>query len=107
MFNSKIMEDVMNTVDKVSGFDANIVLEGESGVGKTMFAKLIHSKSARSQGPFIEINCGSIPANLIESELFGYEKGAFTGANANGKIGLIQLADKGTLILRRNRRIAT
>ncbi len=95
--NSKIMEDVMSTVDKVSGFDANIVLEGESGVGKTMFAKLIHSKSLRSQGPFIEINCGSIPANLMESELFGYEKGAFTGANVNGKIGLIQLADKGTL----------
>jgi len=94
---SKIMKNISEMVDRVAGFDANIVLEGESGVGKTMYAKLIHSKSQRSQGPFIEIDCGSIPENLLESELFGYEKGAFTGASQSGKIGLIQLADKGTL----------
>lgn len=97
--NSRIMKNVINTVDKVAAFDANIILEGESGVGKTMFAKIIHTKSLRAHGPFIEINCGSIPENLLESELFGYEKGAFTGANDNGKVGLIQLADKGTLFL--------
>lgn len=96
---SKTMQSVIEMIDKVATFDANIVLEGESGVGKTMFAKIIHLKSLREQGPFIDINCGAIPENLLESELFGYEKGAFTGANANGKIGLIQLADKGTLFL--------
>lgn len=97
--NSRIMKNVINTVDKVAVFDANIILEGESGVGKTMIAKIIHTKSLRAHGPFIEINCGSIPENLLESELFGYEKGAFTGASDNGKVGLIQLADKGTLFL--------
>ena len=96
---SKCMEGIFDIIDKVSRFDANILIEGESGVGKTMFAKLIHDQSNRSKGPFIEISCGSIPENLLESELFGYEKGAFTGANISGKVGLIEVAEKGTLFL--------
>ncbi|WZL72205.1 sigma 54-interacting transcriptional regulator [Clostridiaceae bacterium 35-E11] len=97
--NSKKIHDIIATIDKVSKFDASIFIEGESGVGKTMFARILHAKSKRVEGPLIEINCGSIPENLLESELFGYEKGAFTGANPKGKIGLIEVADKGTLFL--------
>ncbi|NLK36333.1 MAG: sigma 54-interacting transcriptional regulator [Gracilibacteraceae bacterium] len=96
---SNAIKNIIETVDKVSKFDANILFTGESGVGKTMFAKLTHSQSSRKDGPFIEINCGAIPDNLLESELFGYEKGAFTGANKEGKIGLIELANNGTLFL--------
>lgn len=96
---SKCMRSIFDIIEKVSKYDANILIEGKSGVGKTMFAKLIHTKSNREQGPFIEISCGSIPENLLESELFGYEKGAFTGASTSGKVGLIELAEKGTLFL--------
>ncbi len=95
----KKIKSIMNTIGKVSGFDANILIEGESGVGKTMFARMIHKKSCRFEGPLIEIDCGAIPVNLLESELFGYEKGSFTGADKKGKMGLIELADKGTLFL--------
>jgi transcriptional regulator with PAS, ATPase and Fis domain len=69
------------------------------GVCKTLFARIIHSRSKRSNGPLIEVNCGAIPDNLLESELFGYESGAFTGARREGKIGLIALAQNGTLFL--------
>lgn len=92
-------KEIMHTINKIAKFDANVLLTGESGVGKTMFAKLIHKKSWRNEGPFIEINCGAIPENLLESELFGYEGGSFTGANKEGKVGLIELAEKGTLFL--------
>lgn len=95
----KKFKSIIKTIDKVSRFDANILIEGESGVGKTMFARMIHKKSNRSKGPLIEIDCGAIPENLLESELFGYEKGSFTGASEKGKMGLIELADKGTLFL--------
>ncbi|MDR1246511.1 MAG: sigma 54-interacting transcriptional regulator [Clostridiales Family XIII bacterium] len=90
---------LMKTLRRVAPFDANVMLSGESGVGKGLFARYIHSKSRRASGPFIEINCGAIPANLLESELFGYEKGSFTGALQQGKIGRVELARNGTLFL--------
>lgn len=93
------LQTILQTMSKVASFDANVLLTGESGVGKSLFAKNIHALSKRKDGPFIEINCGAIPENLLESELFGYEKGSFTGANAEGKVGLIELADGGTLFL--------
>ena len=82
-----------------SGTKANILITGETGVGKSVIAKTIHRLSNRSQGPFIEVNCAVLHENLIESELFGYEKGAFTGASSGGKIGKIELANHGTLFL--------
>lgn len=90
---------VIQTSTRIAAFDANVLLTGESGVGKSMFASMIHRKSKRANGPFISINCGAIPVNLLESEIFGYEKGAFTGAGRNGKAGLAELADHGTLFL--------
>jgi PAS domain S-box-containing protein len=76
-----------------------VLLQGETGSGKTVFARLIHDASARRASPFIEINCGAIPESLIEAELFGYAKGAFTGAGPRDKPGLVELADTGTLLL--------
>lgn len=89
---------LMRTLKRIAPFDANVMLSGESGVGKGLFAEYIHRKSGRANGPFIEINCGAIPANLLESELFGYKKGSFTGAS-QGKIGRVELARNGTLFL--------
>ena len=97
--NSQAIKKIMGMVDKISKFNVNVLLTGESGVGKTMFAEAIHSSSQRKELPFITINCGAIPENLLESELFGYEKGAFTGANQDGKPGLIELAHNGVLFL--------
>lgn len=88
-----------NTLLTFSKFDANVLLTGESGVGKTLYAKMIHANSIRKARPFIYINCGAIPEALFESEFFGYEKGAFTGAKQSGKIGLIESANTGTLFL--------
>lgn len=96
---SEKSRDIIRTIQRIAPFDANVLLTGESGVGKSMFAKLIHKKSKRADRPFIEINCGAIPENLLESELFGYEGGSFTGASREGKIGLIELAHNGTLFL--------
>jgi transcriptional regulator with PAS, ATPase and Fis domain len=84
---------------KVSTVDSSVLILGESGVGKGLFADLIHKNSNRSGKPLIKINCGAIPESLIESELFGYEKGAFTGAQTGGKPGYLELADGGTLFL--------
>ncbi|WP_223144622.1 sigma-54-dependent transcriptional regulator [Deferribacter autotrophicus] len=78
--------------------DVTVLIQGESGTGKNLFARIIHNLSKRKENPFIEVNCASIPDNLIESELFGFEKGAFTDAK-NSKKGLVELADKGTLFL--------
>jgi PAS domain S-box-containing protein len=96
---SPVMRRFLHTALQVAGRDVPVLLLGESGVGKGAFARLIHAHSMRAKGPFIEINCGAIPESLMESELFGYEQGAFTGANRQGKPGLIELADKGTLFL--------
>ena len=79
--------------------DSTVLLLAETGAGKGLFARLIHQASHRSDGPFLEVNCGAIPEGLMEAELFGYAKGAFTGADAKGKIGLVELAHKGTLLL--------
>lgn len=96
---SPAMYSVMELVVRVSKVDSTVLITGESGVGKEVVAKTIHSLSDRQGGPFITVNCGAIPETLLESELFGYEKGAFTGARKTGKIGLMEAADGGTLFL--------
>lgn len=97
--NSPQMRSILETIRRVANFDANILFLGPSGVGKTMLAKIVHRQSKRKEGPFIDINCAAIPEHLLESELFGYEKGSFTGAGTKGKVGLIELANEGTLLL--------
>ncbi|PYX60713.1 MAG: two-component system response regulator [Acidobacteria bacterium] len=92
------MQEVLATVERVAPTNSTVLLGGESGVGKDLIARAIHEKSRRARGPFIKINSSAIPESLLESELFGYEKGAFTGANAS-KPGKFELADKGTLFL--------
>lgn len=84
---------------KVAKTDATVLIQGESGVGKELFARGLHEASSRKEKPFIPINCGAIPEALFESEFFGYEKGAFTGANKDGKAGKVEMADGGTLFL--------
>lgn len=84
---------------KYAATDATILLEGESGTGKELFAQGIHKKSSRSKGSFVAVNCAAIPETLLESELFGYEEGAFTGAKRQGKAGYFEMAHKGTLFL--------
>ncbi|BDF69962.1 RNA polymerase subunit sigma-54 [Oscillospiraceae bacterium] len=96
---SEQMKHLLGVAELVAKEDINLLITGETGVGKSMIAKLVHQMSRRADGPFIEINCGAIPENLLESELFGYEKGAFTGASREGKIGLIELSNHGTLFL--------
>lgn len=92
------MQEVLATVERVAPTNSTVLLGGESGVGKDLIARAIHEKSRRASGPFIKINSTAIPENLIESELFGYEKGAFTGATGS-KPGKFELADKGTIFL--------
>ncbi|PKM79943.1 MAG: histidine kinase [Firmicutes bacterium HGW-Firmicutes-14] len=96
---SKQMEDLLELVHKIAKVDSNILILGESGTGKGVLAKYIHNLSNRKDGPFITINCAAIPDQLLESELFGYVPGAFTGADRKGKTGLFELADGGTLFL--------
>ncbi len=93
------MKTVMGMALRLSQVDSSVLLMGESGVGKEVVAKTIHRQSKRREGPFITVNCGAIPENLLESELFGYDKGAFTGASREGKPGMFELADNGTLFL--------
>ena len=85
--------------ERFSKYHSNILLYGESGCGKELFAQSIHNSSLRSEQPFVAINCGSLPTNLLESELFGYVEGAFTGAAKKGKKGLFEIANKGTIFL--------
>jgi DNA-binding NtrC family response regulator len=92
------MQEVLATVERVAPANSTVLLGGESGVGKDLVARAIHQHSRRAAGPFIKINCTAIPENLLESELFGYEKGAFTGATSS-KPGKFELADKGTIFL--------
>lgn len=95
---SKMLE-VLKMANRVSKVNTTVLVHGETGVGKEGIAKYIHYNSLRKEESFVAINCGAIPKSLIESELFGYEAGAFTGANKQGKIGLFELADKGTIFL--------
>ncbi len=99
IFRDPKMFKVYQVIQKVSDSSATIFLYGESGVGKNLIARKVHLASPRADGPFIYINCASIPENLFESELFGYAKGAFTDAKKEGKIGMLEMADKGTLFL--------
>lgn len=92
------MQEIRHLIEQVADKDANVLILGESGTGKEVVAKAIHDHSKRSEGPFVPINCGAIPADLLESELFGHEKGAFTGAFAARK-GRFELAEGGTLFL--------
>ena len=95
---SAAMQDIFATITRVAGTRATVLLAGESGVGKDMIARAIHQHSPRKDRPFVKINCTAIPENLMESELFGYEKGAFTGANVS-KPGKFEQADTGTVFL--------
>lgn len=89
----------LQDADRASWQDLSVLIQGESGTGKSVFARYLHEAGSRKKQPFVSINCASIPHNLIESELFGYEKGAFTGASPQGKKGLFELANGGTLFL--------
>ncbi len=95
---SAAMKDIYRKIDKVANTDVSVLIQGETGTGKELIARELHNRSHRSKGPFITINCGAIPENLLESELFGHVRGAFTGATSN-KPGKFHLADKGTIFL--------
>lgn len=96
---SPIIDTVKDYAKRISKGNSTVLIQGESGTGKELFARAIHYNSNRKKKPFIAINCAAIPENLIESELFGYDEGAFTGARKGGKIGKFELANKGTLFL--------
>jgi len=95
---SKPMQDLRDMIDRVSRSQAPVHISGESGTGKELVARLIHESGPRADGPFVPVNCGAIPADLMESEFFGHRKGSFTGA-VSDKVGLVQSADGGTLFL--------
>lgn len=96
---SNLMLEVKGLTLQAAGSDASVLITGESGTGKELFAEALHQKSRRAGGPFIKVNCAAIPHELIESELFGYEGGSFTGARERGKPGKFELADGGTILL--------
>lgn len=96
---SSKMESLLTLVRRIAAVNSTVLLLGESGSGKSHMAKYIHNNSPNKNGPFITVNCASIPSELMEAEMFGYSKGAFTGANVKGNIGLIELANEGTLFL--------
>ena len=97
--NGRHMQEIIDLVDRVAELDTTVLITGESGVGKGVISRYIHSKSHRGKENLIEINCSAIPESLFESELFGYETGAFSGAKVGGKPGLIEMANNGTLVL--------
>src|SRR4029078_3536541 len=92
------MTDIFRTITKIADYKTTVLIQGESGVGKELVARALHSRSNRKNQPFVTINCGAIPENLLETELFGHKKGAFTDANADRR-GLFEEADGGTLLL--------
>jgi len=92
------LRQVLAAIDRAAGTDTTVLLEGESGTGKELCARALHDGSPRANGPFVAINCAAIPENLLEAELFGYERGAFTGANQR-KIGKFEMAQRGTIFL--------
>ena len=95
---SPAMQQVYSIIDRVASSSVDVLVTGETGTGKELVARAIHARSRRSSGPFVPVDCGAIPDTLMESELFGYERGAFTGANAR-RMGLVESADSGTLFL--------
>ena len=97
--NSPVMKNIMTTIEAIAPTEYSVVILGESGTGKDMIAQMIHEKSDRAENGYISINCAAMPESLLESELFGYEGGAFTGAIKGGKIGLLEAASGGTLFL--------
>jgi transcriptional regulator with PAS, ATPase and Fis domain len=99
VFASPIMKGILTVLNSLATVDSTVLLEGETGVGKDILARLLHDRSSRRKGPFIKVNCGSLPESLLESELFGYEPGAFTGASRQGKRGLVEAANGGTFFL--------
>lgn len=99
VFSGEKMRKIVSQAKIAAQHASNVLITGESGTGKEMFARLIHTSSPRSAKPFVAVNCAAIPESLMESELFGYEEGAFTGARKGGKIGKIQLANHGTFFL--------
>ncbi|WP_240374093.1 sigma 54-interacting transcriptional regulator [Bacillus piscicola] len=99
VYRSQLVESLLAEMHRVAQMNSTVLLEGESGVGKEIFAHKIHASSPRYENAYIRINCGAIPEQLIESELFGYEHGAFTGADRKGKAGYFELAHNGTLFL--------
>jgi len=99
IYKSKNMEEVLAQAKKYAKLESTITIFGETGTGKELFAQSIHNNSSRKRGPFVAINCAALTENLLESELFGYAEGAFTGARKGGKIGLFELAHNGTIFL--------
>ena len=99
IFHSLEAKATLRQALKVARYTSNVMIYGESGVGKEIIARIIHQNSERKSFPMVKINCAAIPEHLLESELFGYEKGSFTGANIKGKIGLWEAAQNGTLFL--------
>src|SRR5258708_16969723 len=95
---SPLMHRFMRMVDRVAGHTETVLITGQTGTGKELIARKIHQSSHRRRRPWVDINCAALPENLVESELFGYEKGAFTGADSS-RAGLFEMADKGTLFL--------
>lgn len=99
VYKSQAMTDTLKFASKVAPFDSTVLITGESGTGKEVLAKFIHQHSPRKDGPFIKVNCSAIPGELFESELFGYAPGSFTGASSQGKTGMFELANEGTILL--------
>ena len=96
---SSVMQKILRTALSIAKVSSSVLITGESGVGKGVLARFIHDNGQRAKAPFVKVDCSSIPESLIESELFGYERGAFTGADREGKEGLLQMADGGTVFL--------
>jgi len=99
VFYSHEMKEIYELAKRYAAFKTTVLIKGETGVGKEVIARLIHRYSQRANMPLLTINCGAIPESLLDSELFGYESGAFTGANSKGSVGLFESAHKGTLLL--------
>lgn len=93
------MQELLDQAGKLARSEHTVLLQGESGTGKERLAAYIHRHSGRASGPFVKVDCATVPENLWESELFGYAKGAFTGANREGKLGKFDLASGGTIFL--------
>ena len=99
LYTSRVMGSLIKSAREYSGTECNIMIQGETGTGKELFAQSIHNAGSRASGPFVAVNCAALPGNLLESELFGYAPGAFTGALRSGKTGLFEMAHNGTLFL--------